>query len=122
MGVLEAGEIILLAPEGTRNPQLEEAKEGVAYFASRSGAPVVPVTIEGTPGFPSLPIKKRWLEPGVYLRFHQPFKYRAGLERAGREKLRQMTDEAMYILASKLPKNRRGVYADLSHATRSTIE
>jgi 1-acyl-sn-glycerol-3-phosphate acyltransferase len=31
MDVLRAGEIILVAPEGTRNPQLKQAKEGFAY-------------------------------------------------------------------------------------------
>jgi hypothetical protein len=33
-----------------------------------------------------------------------------------------MTDEAMYILAAMLPDYRRGFYADLSLATRETIE
>ena len=39
-----------------------------------------------------------------------------------RERLRQMTDEAMYVLAAMLPEYRRGYYADLSKATRETIE
>jgi hypothetical protein len=33
-----------------------------------------------------------------------------------------MTDEAMYVLASMLPENLRGVYADLTKATQETIE
>jgi 1-acyl-sn-glycerol-3-phosphate acyltransferase len=41
MQVLEAGEIVLVAPEGTRGPALRQGKEGVAYLASRSGAPVI---------------------------------------------------------------------------------
>ena len=39
-----------------------------------------------------------------------------------RKRLRQMTDEAMYILAAMLPEGRRGYYSDLSKATRETIE
>jgi len=30
--VLDAGECILMAPEGTRNPSLQSGKEGVAYL------------------------------------------------------------------------------------------
>jgi len=33
-----------------------------------------------------------------------------------------MTDEAMYVLAEMLPPSRRGHYADLSRATRATLE
>jgi 1-acyl-sn-glycerol-3-phosphate acyltransferase len=47
LDVLRAGEIILVAPEGTRNPQLQRGKEGMAYLASRSGAPIIPVAVEG---------------------------------------------------------------------------
>jgi 1-acyl-sn-glycerol-3-phosphate acyltransferase len=122
LDVLRAGEIILIAPEATRNQQLQRGKEGVAYLASRSGAPVVPVAIAGTPGFPSLPISPRWREPGIHVRFGKPFYYKQDLKRPGREKLRLMTDEAMYILAEMLPEDRRGVYSDFSQATQQTIE
>jgi 1-acyl-sn-glycerol-3-phosphate acyltransferase len=120
--VLKAGEIILVAPEGTRGTALQEGKEGVAYIASRSGAPVVPVAIDQTTGFPSFPLSKRWQQPGAVIRFGKPFRYKSELERPSREQLRQMTDEAMYILASLLPDHRRGVYSDLSRATQDTIE
>ena len=42
--------------------------------------------------------------------------------RLPRERLRLMTDEAMYVLAAMLPDNRRGYYAELSKATTETIE
>lgn len=122
MEVLRSGEIILVAPEGTRNPQLERAKEGVAYFASRSQAPVVPVMIEGTQYFPTYPYSSTWRKQGVSVRFCPPFRFKGGLNRAGREELGLMTNEAMYILASQLPENRRGVYSDLSKATQDTID
>ena len=50
------------------------------------------------------------------------FVLRALVSAPGREMLRLMTDEAMYILAAMLPEYRRGVYSDLSLATRETIE
>lgn len=120
--VLNAGEIVLVAPEGTRNSQLRQAKEGAAYLACRSGAPIVPVAIEGSVGFPSLPFLPRWHEPGVHVCFGKPFRYKKELRRAGREQLRLMTDEAMYILAAMLPEKRRGFYENISKATQETIE
>lgn len=120
--VLAAGEIILVAPEGTRGPALKRGKEGIAYLASRSGAPIVPVAVEGTEGFPALRFSRAWRQPGAQVRFGRPFRFRPLYQRAGLEHLRQMTDEAMYVLASMLPPQRRGVYADLSLATQETIE
>jgi len=120
--VLQKGEIILVAPEGTRGPELQRGKEGMAYLASRSGASIIPVAIEGTPGFPALRFTKRWRQPGVHITFGRPFQYREDLKRAGRGELRQMADEAMYVLAGMLPERRRGIYADLSLATSDTIE
>jgi 1-acyl-sn-glycerol-3-phosphate acyltransferase len=121
LDILAAGEVVLVAPEGTRHTQLEDTKEGVAYLASHSGAPVVPTAIDGSIGFPALRFSSRWREPGIVIRFGRPFRYQSTLKRPDRLKLRQMTDEAMYILAALLPEHRRGVYADLSKATQETI-
>jgi 1-acyl-sn-glycerol-3-phosphate acyltransferase len=119
--VLRAGEVILVAPEGTRHHSLQEGKEGVAYLASRTGATVIPVAVEGTKGFPALnPL--RWLKPGAVVRLGRPIRFKPTVKRPGRDELRKMTDEAMYVLAAMLPEGRRGVYADLSKATRDTIE
>ncbi len=120
--VLGVGEIVLVAPEGTRGPQLQLGKEGIAYLASRSGAPVIPVAITGTRGFPALRFTAPWKGPGAHLTFGRPFRYKAVYRHAGREDLRRMTDEAMYILASMLPPSQRGVYADLSQATEETLD
>jgi len=122
LDVLKAGEIVLIAPEATRSPQLQRGKEGVAYLAQRANVPVVPVAIEGSPGFPAFRTSKRWKGEGVYIRFGRPFRYRIGQDRPDRDQLRLMTDEALYYLASLLPEKRRGVYADLSQATQNTIE
>jgi len=120
--VLNAGEIILVAPEGTRGDALQQGKEGVAYVGSRSHVPIVPVAIQGTHGYPALRFTKAWKGPGAYIRFGRPFRYRMEFEHAGRDQLRMMTDEAMYMLASLLPPESRGVYKDLSRATMETIE
>lgn len=112
---------MLIAPEGTRSPQLQRGKEGVAYLATRSGAPVVPVAITGSEGFPALRFSSPWSGSGAYVRFGKPFVYRDEFRRAKLDKLRKLTDEAMCQLALLLPADRRGVYSDLSLATTDTI-
>ncbi len=119
--VLEAGEIILVAPEGTRSPALQKAREGIAYLGYRSGAPIVPVAVTGTEGFPTLS-PKRMRQPGAVVRLGRPFHFRKFNGRLRRERLHKMTDEVMYVLARMLPEERRGYYSDLSQATNETIE
>ena len=119
--ILAAGEIILVAPEGTRSPSLQKGKEGVAYLAAKSGSPIIPVAVEGTEGFPSIyPIG--WHRPGAMVRLGAPFRFKPIEGKVSRQHLRLMTDEAMYILAAMLPAERRGVYADLKQATKHTID
>jgi 1-acyl-sn-glycerol-3-phosphate acyltransferase len=119
--VLRAGETVLIAPEGTRSPQLQQGKVGLAYLAVRSQAVMVPGAIEGTPGFPSLS-PSRHRQGGASVRFGRGFRFRAEIARPGREELRRMTDEAMYVLSALLPEQRRGVYADLDQATTDTVD
>lgn len=119
--ILKAGEMVLIAPEGTRHHELQQGKVGAAYISSRTLAPIIPVAVEGTPGFPAFRTSKRWREPGVKIRYGKPFRFRSELSHARNKELRVMMDEAMYILASLLPEERRGVYGDLSKATQDTI-
>ena len=119
--VLEAGECILMAPEGTRSPALQPGKEGVAYLGVKSGAPIIPAAVTGSKGFPTFnPL--RWLRKGASVKVGRAFRFRTGDGRLDRETLRLMTDEAMYVLAGLLPEDHRGVYSDLSKATTHTIE
>ncbi len=120
--VLQAGEIVLVAPEGTRGDQLQRGKVGVAYLASRARVPVIPVAIDNTIGFPALRTSPRWKGPGATVRFGDPFWFIEDYAHADREKLRLMTDEAMYILAAMLPPHRQGEYSEHSQATRKTIK
>jgi len=122
LDVLRAGELVLVAPEGTRGTELRQGKEGIAYLASRSNAPIIPVAIEGTIGFPALRFTRAWRTPGATVRFGRPFHFRPEYQHAGRDQLRLMTDEAMYSLSVLLPPARRGYYSDLTRATTKTIE
>lgn len=51
MAVLDAGRVLVVFPEGTRGAgDFKEVRTGLAWFALRSGAPVVPVVFRGTGG------------------------------------------------------------------------
>jgi 1-acyl-sn-glycerol-3-phosphate acyltransferase len=119
--VLKAGELLLMAPEGTRNPSLRDAREGVAYLGSKSGAPIIPVVVTGTEGFPSIS-PSRWRGEGAHIQVGSPFRFLLRSKRLNHQVLKQMTDEAMYVLARMLPEERRGEYSDLSAATTEMIE
>jgi 1-acyl-sn-glycerol-3-phosphate acyltransferase len=120
--VLAAGEVILIAPEATRHDALGEAREGVAYLGHKSGAPIIPVAIENTNGYPTLVGPWNRKQPGAYFRLGPAFRYKPVPGRLPRERLRLMTDEALYQLAALLPEKRRGYYANLDLATTETIE
>lgn len=120
--VLNKNEIILVAPEGTRNPELQKAKEGFAYLATRSGAPIIPVLLEGSPGYPTFRYSQRWKKNGISIRYEKPIIFHSEYRRADREQLRKLTDEAMYYLAAKLPEERRGYYSDLTQASQETFD
>jgi 1-acyl-sn-glycerol-3-phosphate acyltransferase len=120
--VLDAGLPLLIAPEGHRSESvtLGEAHEGIAYVASRSQAPIVPVAISGTDQFKHN--IKRLKRTTVIYRFGQPFYLDAGNERANGDMLKQMTDEAMCQLAALLPPAQRGLYANLDEATAHFVK
>jgi 1-acyl-sn-glycerol-3-phosphate acyltransferase len=122
LGVLKAGECLLLAPEGTRGVALQKGRDGAAYLASRSDAALVPVAIEGTVGFPAMRTSSRWKHPGAQIRFGKPFRFKPEFNHAKGEQLNTMTDEAMYVLSRMLPEERRGEYTELKNATQETIK
>ena len=114
---LQAGHLLLMAPEGTRSKsgELQEPHDGIAYVATRTNALVIPVGIVGTPD-----IARNWKQgrrTTVHVTFGRPFYFETAGARVGREALSQMTREAMYQLAAMLPPQQRGRFADLRDAT-----
>jgi 1-acyl-sn-glycerol-3-phosphate acyltransferase len=98
-GVLEAGELFGIYPEGTRarDGRLHKGHTGVARLALRTGAPIVPVGIIGTdhvqPPDAKLPTPFR----RVHIRFGRPITVDRYADRSeDRLVLRQITDEVMY--------------------------
>jgi 1-acyl-sn-glycerol-3-phosphate acyltransferase len=103
--VLAAGEPVGYFPEGTRSRDgtLRRAKPGIAFLARRSGAPIVPVAIRGTPkaGFPVLP------RADIVVRVGAPFAL-TDLGVTGDDQA--VADAIMRRVADLLPEPMRGAY------------
>lgn len=109
--VLERGDVLGLAPEGTRarTRALQRAKPGAAYIALRSGVPILPVALTGT---------EKMLEDFLHLRrmrirvvIGEPF----DLPHNGRARgnaLEESTEIIMRQIAKLLPPEYQGVYRD----------
>jgi 1-acyl-sn-glycerol-3-phosphate acyltransferase len=115
--VLHNGEVLLMAPEGTRSKdcRLQPGHDGMTFVALRANAPVLPMAITGTNRFGSN--LKRRRRTDVKIVIGKPFRFRSNERKVKRDVLRQMTEEAMYQLAAVLPPEYRGVYSDLDSAT-----
>ncbi len=94
--VLEAGEVLILFPEGERRsgPVVQDLHEGVAFLAARTGATVVPVGIGGSatvmPKGTKIPRPRHiHLEVGTPL----PPPARSGSGRVPRSRIHLLTEE-----------------------------
>jgi 1-acyl-sn-glycerol-3-phosphate acyltransferase len=115
--ILELGYVLLVFPEGTRSPtgELQEAKDGLAMLAMRTGAQVVPIGINGTDAVWKksqklpLPFPRR----KVVVRIGRPFRIEdvvpAGTDRRAAKGL--ATTAIMGRIAELLDPRHRGVYA-----------
>ena len=115
--VLRNGEVLLMAPEGTRSKEcrLQPGHDGMTFIALRANAPILPMAITGTKDFSSN--LKRLRRTDIKIVIGKPFRFRLSGERVRRDVLHQMTEESMYQLAAILPPEYRGVYSDLDSAT-----
>lgn len=111
---LNRGGILFIAPEGTRSKTeaLQQAKPGVAYLASKSGAPVIPVALWGTEDRVVGQNFKRFKRSPVVLNVGKPFILPPLPKENRSEFLEAQTDEIMAQIAALLPEKYRGVYAN----------
>jgi 1-acyl-sn-glycerol-3-phosphate acyltransferase len=119
---LERDRLLLISPEGTRSngPGLGKAKDGMTLLAVRTASPIVPVAICGQESI--VPGWRRFRRERLEVQIGRPFRFDYnGTGKLDRQAIRQMTSEAMYILAAMLPEDYRGVYSDLSQATTQYI-
>lgn len=112
--ILDEGHVLFVFPEGTRSPDgsLQEARDGVALLALRTGAPIVPLGISGSHRV--WPKGQRLPHPGgrVTLRVGRPFKpadeLPPGTSRSAAKGL--TTALIMGRIAALLPPGQRGIH------------
>ena len=105
---LKADRILSIFPEGTRSKihKLGQAHAGMGLIALRSGAPVVPVAIYGS----EKAFKK--FRPRITIIFGEPMILTPKGKKITREDIDESTEHVMLRIASMLPPEYRGVYAE----------
>ncbi len=118
---LKAGQILAVAPEGTRSGdgRLQRGNAGVVFVASRSGAPLLPVVYYGAENY--LSNLKRLRRTDFHIVVGQPFYLQTEGIKVTSDVRRQLVDEIMWQMAALLPPYYRGEYANLSAATETYL-
>ncbi len=109
LGVLEQGGVLGIFPEGTRGEgDFASIRAGLAYFAVRGGAPIVPVAVLGSSDRPGRLIKALPpLRSRVDVVFGDPFDAGDGSGRRTRKALDEATARIQKQLAAHLENARR---------------
>lgn len=111
---MQQGGMMVIAPEGTRSKtaSMQQGKPGVAFLASKSGYPVLPVALTGTEDQNVIANLKRFRRLNIKVVAGELFTIEIPKGRGREEAMRQATDEIMCQIAAMLPENYRGVYAE----------
>jgi 1-acyl-sn-glycerol-3-phosphate acyltransferase len=122
--VLAGGSVVGLFPEGTRSRDglLHRGHPGVAHLSLRTGAPIVPVGIEGTDAV--LPSGARIVRPfrRATVRIGAPIDPRAlGFERSSHQARRAVTDELMDRIRELSRQQYDDHYAPIPAATPGAV-
>ncbi len=112
--LMEAGNILVIAPEGTRSrtETMAEGRPGVAYLAARLERPIVPVGLYGTEDRKVLENLKHFRRSKIVVRAGPAFRLPPLPTRDRDRALRAYTDEIMCRIAALLPEKYRGVYRE----------
>ena len=109
---LRRGWIFCMYPEGTRSrqPGMQQAHNGAALLALRTGAPILPTALTGT--HMVMP-EGRFFPRRDHISFHigVPISVSQTEGRLSREMLEDVTERVMRRIAAMLPDEYRGVYA-----------
>ena len=111
---MKEGGLLVIAPEGTRSKTeaLQEAKMGVAFLASKSGFPILPVAVTGTEDRVIRENLKRFRRTKITATAAELMYVDIPKGKGREEAMRQVTDEIMCQIAALLPSKYRGVYTD----------
>jgi len=119
--VLRAGDILVIAPEGTRSyhGRLLRGQPGIALIALHSGAPILPLVHWGVENFgANLKILKR---TDFHIRVGKPFYLDAYGEKMNGEIRQAMADEIMAQMAILMPEEYHGEYTDCDPPPRKYL-
>lgn len=111
---LKNGGVFVIAPEGTRSKTeaLQEARPGVAYFASKTGLPVIPIALTGTEDRRVVENLKHFRRSTITIHAGPAFTLPA-LKGADKDvALKAAADEIMCQIGAMLPEKYRGFYAN----------
>jgi 1-acyl-sn-glycerol-3-phosphate acyltransferase len=110
LDTLNRGNLLALAPEARQSPSaaLEKGREGTAYLALKSGAPIVPVGITGTQNIYAA--WRKWQRPNVGMMVGAPFHLSAQPGASRREALEATHAVIMKHIAQLLPVEYRGYW------------
>jgi 1-acyl-sn-glycerol-3-phosphate acyltransferase len=110
---LKAGGVFVIAPEGTRSKTeaLQEARPGAAFFASKTGSPVVAVALTGTEDRLVVENLKHFRRSKITIRASAPFTLPSLRGKNRDEALESATEEIMCQIGAMLPEEYRGFYA-----------
>jgi 1-acyl-sn-glycerol-3-phosphate acyltransferase len=125
LAVLDAGGVLGIFPEGTRGEgDFAALRGGLAYFAVRSGAPIVPVAVLGSSGAGGRLIKALPpLRSRIDVVFGEPFEAGDGSGRRARSALDEATERIQKQLTAHLENARRltGRWATLSSGSLHVV-
>jgi 1-acyl-sn-glycerol-3-phosphate acyltransferase len=115
LGLLTAGQLFGIYPEGTRSPdgRLYRGRTGVGFLALHSGAPVIPVAMVGTDRM--LPPGRRIPRPGkIEIRIGEPLEFAEFRgQPAGARQRRAVTDEVVQAIQKLSGQEYVPVYASV---------
>ena len=111
---MKKGGLMVIAPEGTRSKTeaLQEGKMGVAFLASKSGYPILPVALTGTEDRGVVANLKSFRRSKIKAVAGELFTIEIPKGKGREEAMRNATDEIMCQIAANLPESYRGVYKD----------
>ncbi len=111
---MKGGEVLVITPEGTRSKvgYLIEGRPGVSYLAAKIGVPILPVGITGSFDPIFFGQLKRLKRPHVTVTIGPSFTLPPTRHQDRQASLQKDTEEIMCRIASLMPPEYRGFYAE----------
>ncbi|MDO8664280.1 MAG: lysophospholipid acyltransferase family protein [Candidatus Liptonbacteria bacterium] len=111
---MQAGQTLIIAPEGTRarDEKMAQGKPGVAYLASKMGWQILPVAISGSEDRIFQGNLKLFRRTYIKVTAGKSFRLPSFPKEHREETLQKYTDEIMCRIAVMLPEKNRGYYAE----------